>query len=275
MSVPTWWSDSLLEPGDSSISISDVETGGVGIITEARLRLVTNGNWTEPSTALFKTPSTSAGVWFDVLMTRIDADTMEYRVRNHLGQTLMTRRCDIEAAGNTTVNFYWGNSYLIIITRRATPEPFVAAILDPEIVGATDAEQTNRVVCNAYRLTAGTAQAAALQPHNFFAMDSGVATNADRFSARWYSTAGSLIVFPGLAGRELYTPPLVHINQGGTRQWTGTFPGTVYCADTHAVDTVKNIPVDTGTKKAFIVLPFTAIATYGGKMGVRKPSVDP
>lgn len=275
MTTPSWWSDSVLSPGDSSISIADVETGGVGIITEARLRLVTNGNWTEPSANLFKSVPTAAGVWFDVLMTRIDADTMEYRVRNHLGTTVMTRRCDIEAAGNTTINFYWGDTYLIIYNRRATAEPFAVAVLDPGIVGGADVDQTNRVVCIAYRLTAGTAQAAALEASNYFAMDNGTATVVNRWSTRWYSTQGSVNVMPGIASRELYTPPLFHINQGGTRQWSGTFPGSVYCADTHAVDTVKNIPVDTGTKKAFIVLPFTAISTYGGKMGIRKPSVDP
>lgn len=275
MSVPSWWSDAILSPGNSSIAIPDVETGGVGIITKSRLELVTNGNWSEPSANLFKNVPTVAGVWFDILMTRIDADTIEYRVRNQNGITLMTRRCDIEAAGNTTVEFYWGDTYLFILNRRATFEPFFSCVLDPAIVGGADADQTNRVVCNAYRLTAGTAQAAALQCHNSFALDNAVATNADRWYARWYSTAGSITVFPGIAGRELYTPPVVHINQGGTRQWSGTIPGTVFCADTHAVDTVKNIPVDTGTKKAFIVLPFSAVATYGGKLGLRKPSVDP
>ena len=271
MTTPSWHDDVILEPGDANLSIPDVETGGVGIITKARLELVTNGSWTEPSANLFKTPVTASGVFFDVLMTRIDADTLELRVRDYLGATLMTRRIDIEAAGNTTINLYWGTFYLWIWTRRATAEGFFAALLDPAGVGGVDADHPNRLVCNAHRSTGGVV--AAIVTAFAYAFHAGVATVADRTRTSFYNSGR--VSHLGPASRELYPPMPMQIPQGGISIWMGMLPGVVMGPGTTAVDTLKNIPVDVGSKKAFIYLPPATIGTYTGKFLVRKPSVDP
>ena len=272
MSTPSWWDDVILEPGDGSISIADVETGGVGIITKSRLELVTNGNWTEPSADLFKSPLTGSGVFFDILMTRIDADTLEFRVRNYLGVTLITRRLDIEAAGNTTVEFYWGNSYLWIVARRATHEGFFAFLLDPEAVGGVDSDQPNRIVANAQRTTGGVATA--IITGTAFAFDNGAAASGSRVRVLYYTTTGTQ-VYVGPAGRELYYPMYLSIQFSSVQVYMGAIPGAAFGPHATATDTVKNIPVDTGTKKAFVCLPFATVSTYTGRVMVRKPSVDP
>lgn len=274
MSTPSWWSDALLEPQDSNISISDVETGGVGIITKVREMLVTNGNWSEISANFFLSPLTAAGKWIAILFTRIDADTMEVRVSDYLSAVLITRRFDINVApASTAVEFYCGNNYLHIWTRRATAEGFFAYLLDPEVVGGTDAEIPNRLVANAQRNTAGTATA--ITTGTAFAFDNGAAATDGRMRVPFYVTAGSTTAFVGSAGRELYYPYTKTINQSGVETLTGCAPGMALAGNAIATDTVKNIPVDTGTKLAFVALPMTVTATYGGKGMVRKPSVDP
>ncbi len=276
MSVPSWHDDAILEPDDASISIADVETGGVGIITQIRLMLVTNGSWTEPSANLFKSPVTGSGVFFDILFTRIDADTMEFRVRDYLGATLITRRLDIEAAGNTTVDFYTGTSYVWIWSRRATPEGFCAYLLDPEAAGGTDGDQPNRLIATAHRTTGGVATA--MVTGVGFAFHAGVATSDSRALTTYYSTSAAVTVQTA-SSRDLYPPLLQYITQSTVLTFMGCIPGAAFGPGSGSssvpTDTVKNIPVDTGTKKAFICIPTTTISTYTGRCLVRKPSVDP
>ena len=271
MSIPSWHDDAIIEPDDATISIPDVETGGVGIITQARLMLVTNGSWTEPSANLFQSPVTASGVFYDVLMTRIDADTLEFRVRDYLGATLITRRIDIEAAGNTTVNLYCGTYYLHIFTRRATAESFMSAVLDPEAVGGVDADHPNRLIADAHRSTGGVV--AAVATAFFYAFHAGVATRLDRARTPYWMSG--VIASVGPASRELYPPLYVYISQAAITTQMGVIPGVAVGPGTSATDTLKNIPVDAGTKLAFICLPPASIGTYTGKMFVRKPSSDP
>jgi len=63
-------------------------------IVNVRTELLTRNNpaWTEPSGGLFKSPVDAAGRFCDVLLTRIDQQTLEMRVRNQLGATVCTRR---------------------------------------------------------------------------------------------------------------------------------------------------------------------------------------
>ncbi len=275
MSIPSWWSDAILEPGDSSITgIVDVETGGVGIITELRLRLVTNGNWTEPSANLFKSPVTAAGRFFDMLFTRIDADTMEVRVRDHLAATLYTRRFNINVApATTTVEFYWGNNYLWIWSRMAAAELCFATLLDPEVVGGVDAEVANRVYGYAQRTTGDVATA--LTVGAGFCFDNGVATNAGRSRPNYYLSTANATAQVGPGVRELYRPITIFAETGSVRYWVGAIPGVIMAPSATVTDAVRNIPVDTGTKMAFICMFTVALSTYGGRWLIRKPSVDP
>jgi hypothetical protein len=115
----------------------DVETGGVGIITDTRLYLVTNKGWTEPSTALFQSPADSLGRWIDVLLTRIVAGTLEIRMRDHKGHTIFTRRIHIDVAG-TAVNYWSSKMFHRVEALRATPELFWCEMVEtsPDDPGA-------------------------------------------------------------------------------------------------------------------------------------------
>jgi len=130
--------------------LTDVETGGVGIITDLRTHLLAL-SWTEPSTNLFRCPADHMGRWLDILATRISATTIEFRLRNHLGQTIFTRRILIDGGG-TSVNFYCGKFYVIVESLRATAELVQAFIPEPML--HWDEEYPWVVYGTAYRTTA-------------------------------------------------------------------------------------------------------------------------
>jgi hypothetical protein len=274
MTVPSWWSDAILSPGDHSESIAaDV----ANILTRLKDKLVTNGTWTLVSEVAgtnlrVKTPVLGSGVFMEILFAKIDADTLEITVFDYLGNSIMgARRIDIEAAGNTTINYYWSKRYIAICSRRATAEVFLAGILDPELFGATDTEILNRVVANAHRSSAGTPTS--LIAGTYFALDNAVSTSSARHRTVGTNGAGTAVGLVGPGGKLLFPPQGVLINQSGTQNWTGAFPGLCAVDSSIAFDTVKNVPVDTGTKKAFIVLPITT--ANGMRVAIMKPSVNP
>jgi hypothetical protein len=75
---------------DYQIASGDVADAIVAIRTELTSRNVPA--WTEPSTALFKSPTDAAGRFFDCLFTKIDQQTLELRVRNQVAATICTSR---------------------------------------------------------------------------------------------------------------------------------------------------------------------------------------
>ncbi len=85
------------------------------IITAVRAELLTRNipAWTEPSANLFKSPVDAAGRWHDVMLTRIDQQTLEFRVRDQLGRTICTRRFQTGTAP-FLCNIYSGQFHLII-----------------------------------------------------------------------------------------------------------------------------------------------------------------
>lgn len=93
------------------------------IITAFRSETVTNGSpaWSEPSTNLFKSPVNSVNRWFDVLLTRVDATTLEMRVRNWTFATISTKRLQIDAGG-TNIRIFSGECHFLIQADRSTPE---------------------------------------------------------------------------------------------------------------------------------------------------------
>src|SRR6516162_9496070 len=92
--------------------ITDVETGGVGVISSWRTYSTALAKpWTDLGGNLFKSYVDDAGHWMDVLMTRISATNIEFRVRDHKGHTIITRRFQIDAGG-TNINI-WAGSFFI------------------------------------------------------------------------------------------------------------------------------------------------------------------
>jgi hypothetical protein len=276
MTIPNFLSDTVNQPGDYSESLSDVAT----IITTARTKLVTNGTWTEPSTALFKTPSDAGGLWFDVLLTAIDTDTLECRVRDKDANVVMTRRIDINA-GATTVDYYWGNFHLVIVSRRATAEVFQAFLIDPTALADQASGVPNRVLSAAYRSTAGTVDSHSINSGNYWAWDNGAASQWYRAEYRGNDGNGvssTSLVNRGVitsSGRLMNIPLNIYVNQAGTRRMTGALPCCLLVDKDQAFFTVRNGPLDGATTRKFIVLPLdTTTATTAQRVMIRKPSLD-
>lgn len=255
MTTPNWLSDAEHNPGDYSEAIAaDV----AGVLTTLKSKLVTNGNWTLTSEVAgtnlrVKSPvKPSSGQYLDILIAKIDADTLDFTVADMTATTVRQGRIDIAAAGNTTVDYFWGDDYLIVASRRVTPEIMQAYILDPSAVGALDADQANRVLAQMYRDTAGATSATRLIFGFLYGLHAGVSTILERnqlISGSNGITAGRLL---GLGTRMLSLPALCYIPQGGNNQWSGALPMMVLVdSGISAVDDVIQIPVDNGTTRAF------------------------
>lgn len=277
MAIPDFLSDTVNAPADFSEALAATST----IITTIRSKLVTtpvSAIWTEPSAGLFKSKVDSSGAFIDVLLTAIDADTLEFRVRDKNGNIICTRRIDIEAAGNTTVEYYWGNYYLVICSRRATPEIAQAYLLDPTALGDTLAAAPNRAVGAGSRNTSGTADSHQITIGNLFAWDNGVSAQFYRGEYRGAdgtSSASATSVARNMqtsSGRYINTPFNIFVNQSGTQRMTGALPCCLLVDSLLATDTVRNGPLDGSTTRKIIVLPLTVLTPI--RLAIRKPSLD-
>jgi hypothetical protein len=280
VAIPDFISDTVNAPGNFSESLSATST----ILATIRSKLVTtpvSAVWTEPSANLFKSKVDSSGWFFDVLMTAVDADSFEFRVRDKDANIICTRRILIEAAGNTTVEYYWGNYYLVIVSRRATAELAQAYLLDPTAVGDTAASVGNRVVGTAHRSTGeavdvnGTSNSVG----GLWAWDNGASALAWRVEHRGEevgSTGGTTPAARSLisaSGRCLNVPANIYVNQAGNRRITGALPCCLVVDSTLSFDAVRNGPLDGSTTRKMIVLPF-AVANRAMRLAIRKPSLD-
>ena len=115
-------------------SFSYVETAPItdvdDIITAFRDEVL-NGQtpaWTEPDTALFKSPPDGSGRWIDVLLTRIAANNLECRVRDSSGTTIVTGRMQIGTV--SIVRIFTGQFHFHIETVGASPEFVRGGIVD-------------------------------------------------------------------------------------------------------------------------------------------------
>lgn len=247
MTVPAFLNSShryLSVPG-----VTDVDD----IITNVRSELVTNGDpaWTEPSTALFKSPVDAQSRWFDVLLTKISATKLEIRVRDDTGTTIFTGRIWIDAGG-TEIKIYSGEYHLSIDACRATYENFRCGILDlsPQAQDAWG----NAVYASAYR-------------------DSGDSTWGDRFyTASWNGISNYACVLMPLtnddspigsdpAGNVISWPAFVRYS-GALAQLRGRFYQGLLVPYTLANGVELTVPIDTGVTAAFRVSGAFATAFY-------------
>jgi len=225
--------------------MTDVNT----IISDVRQQLVTGLGWSEPSTALFKTPIDAAGRWMDVLLTRIAATNLEFRTRNAAGTTLCTRRIQIDNPGSVE---YFCNIFGVTVNalRANPPERFEAHILDqsPDL----QSDSALYVISHGYRNNADTADLA--DTGRYFAIDNAVATLAAR-ARRWATTETPAVVnLQTPPGTYLFRDATVRINSAGVNRWAGRI-----C---HAIAVMQNIGlgvelqpfIDTSTPARFRVL---------------------
>lgn len=279
MAIPQFLDQTYNLPSDYSEAIAaDV----AGIITTIRSKLVTtpvSAVWTEPSAGLFKSKVDANGHFIDVLITKIDADTLEWRVRDKDGNIICTRRIDIEASGNTTVDYYWGNYYLLISSRRAgASETAQAFLLDPTALGDDLSAVSNRAVGGGYRNTSGTTDVHSATAGNYFAWDNSASAQFYRGEYRGSegasatSATANARTLISASGRLVNTPFNIFINQAGTRKLTGALPCCLMVDSSLSTDAVRNGPLDGSTTRKFIVVQLNA---YGAsRMAIRKPSLD-
>jgi len=237
--------------------VTDVNT----IISSIRTLLVTTLGWSEPSTALFKTPVDAASRFLDVLLTRISATNLEIRVRNAAAATVITRRIQITSGVSV---WYYGSVYGVVIeAMSATAEVAQAHVLDQTPDLQTDSSLY--VIANAYRSAADATDANAITTGFYFAIDNGAAGQLSRLR-RWTANSGndagsSSKTLVTHVGTMLWKDPLVAINSAGTLRWAGRICHALMCDSSIPVYGRRYPFIDTDTTKEFRVLSLTASAS--------------
>ena len=232
--------------------ITDVNT----IISDIRTAVVTNLSWTEPSTALFQSPSDSSGKFLDVLVTRISATNLEFRTRDYRGATLFTRRIQIDATASVN---YFANKYgLTVESLRATPEICLSTLLDPSPSGLGDID--NRITGTGYRSNADSQDGGGASAGILFTFDNGNATNANRMMMTGRGFDNVDRGFINGAGTFTHTDWIIIINQSGSNRHTGRPYQMLVCDTSIAFGTDKIIPIDdAGNTGTFRVIGYASL----------------
>jgi len=237
-----------------SVGVTDVNT----IISDLRTQLTgVTLAWTEPSTALFKSPPDTAGKFIDILCTRIAATNIEFRVRDYRGATLITRRIQIDNPGS--VNYFCSVRGVTVESLRGTPEIFQAQLLDPtpDLVADVD----NRAVANAYRANNDGVDGNGSNSSQWFAFDAG-ASGPNQRAVNWGQDSSSTAVdfFSGNTD-FIFRDELISINQSGINAWTGRPWHRLACSASLPFATDKTVPLGDGTTGVFRVIGLLTVNT--------------
>lgn len=218
-----------------TVGMTDVAT----IITDLRTQLVTNLGWTEPSTALFKSVPDSSGKFLDILVTRISATNLEFRVRDFRGSTLFTRRIQIDATAS--VNYFLNTRGACVESLRATAEIMWTGLLDPSPSSLSDID--NRIYGSAYRSAADgiDGQGGSVGAH--FCFDNGVASIGSRIWSWGNNFNGNVVPFTMGSGSLTYRDNFMWITSA-TRRYAGRSYHTLLCDSGIAFGSDKIVPLD-------------------------------
>lgn len=220
MAVPAFLTGDLIHQVPTSIS--DVQD----IIDDFRTLAVTlSPAWTDEGGDLFTSPVDGDGRFFDILFTRIDADTLEMRVRDDTGTTIMTRRMDIVAG---PVNWWMTiTQYMVWIEmQNVIEEAFGAGILDLSPEGQI--AHSNYVWCRGSRATGGSIDVDGDTHSDFFILDNGVATSGRRVISRDrnHGLVNVLMVTGG--GNDRWGAVELMANFSGTNRYAGRLYQVLY-----------------------------------------------
>lgn len=259
MSIPTQFNTTFRYL--RSAAITDVAT----IITDFRSETVTNGGWTEPSGGLFKSPVDASGRFFDVLLTKIDATHLEWRVRDQSAVTICTRHIMIDASND--VEYFTGPNHAIVQSLRAgTAELAQAGMLDqsPEAQGSSSVY----VYGNGYRTTGDVQDGQGNTIGQLFMLDNGAAGSANRTKAFATDLSGANVaLFTGTA-TPIYSVVEVRTSPAATTRWGGFLFQHVYCDSGQAFGSDLVVPIDDGVTATFRVLSLATSAFL--RIAVRK-----
>ncbi len=230
-----------------TIGVTDVAT----VITDFRAETVTSGSpaWTEPSSNLFKSPTDADGRFFDVLLTRVDATTLEWRVRDQNAATICTRRIQIDAAG-TTIRIYSGQYHAWVDALRATPEELWAGILD--LSPLAQSAHSNYVYGNGRRTTANTVDGSGSNYDQAFMLDNGTAAIAVRVCRLACNLSTNVQQGPG--GEDIFSSAEVLANMSGTVRRVGRYYQAFEVDGAKAAGAELDAPIDSGVTGTFKVV---------------------
>lgn len=260
MSIPAYL-DSSVYPFNyiELLGLTDVETGGVGIISSMRSQLVGGTlNWTEPSTALFKTPVDAAGRFLDVLVTRISSTVVEWRVRNQVAVTICTRRINL---GTGALRIF-GSSVGVLVEFAQTNENglhFASAFVI-DMAPNLNTDHTLYVVGNGFLTTADTNDSLGDGMGEFFAIDNGSAASQNR-SWYWQFTNGATPPMLSAAGKWIFREMPVIINFSATNKFAGRVVHALQCDTNFNGGDERKIYIDTNTVATFKCIGATPTST--------------
>lgn len=230
-------------------AVTDVAT----IISSFRSETVTLGSpvWTEPSTALFKSPVDANGRFLDVLLTSVSATNLEVRVRDQNGLTIYTRRMQIDALGNT-VRIYSGQFHFCIESVRATSELAWGGILDksPE----SQVSSSVYVFGSAYRTTADTVDGNGSTTWTQFMLENGSPAARNRVYNRGTILTGSVVEPVSASGSFLFYPADMATQPGTTLQFGGRAYQAYLLDSSFSPGSEVLIPIDDSSTGTFKVL---------------------
>lgn len=242
--------------------LTDVETGGVGIISSLRTYLVTNQGWTEPTTNLFKSPPDSFGRFYDLLFTRIAAGNLEIRMRDDRAHTLFTKRIQIDVAG-TSVRIWAGKFFCRVESLRATSEVLWTEFIDesPDPLGS----HVDVVLGNAYRTSADSADGNGSTIMYGIMWETDVAAAAQR-NDRGY---GGSVDTAGAGVTMIYGDGSLYYGEVGVAQFAsgsyfrqvGRLFHAMLCDSNIAFATEKTLPVDGNNTATFKVVGLGTLVT--------------
>jgi hypothetical protein len=252
MAVPEFLS---LTPYVRTLSgITDVETGGVGFISSFRGAAVTDGDWTEPSADLFKSPVDANGYFMDVLLTRISSTSLEIRLRDHLGRTIYTRR--IHISGTVDGKVIASEKHFSILNTTGNEEAHGAMM---DFLPIPHNTNDNHVWGAGRRNSSGTDDNGwnqSAQATSFFRDDTTIQARA-RF-------AGNVGGVNGVShSPHLYVGEIPAVTPVGISGWNASsairgngrpYGFVLVSAATFSVGSEPSLPVDESTQKTFRIL---------------------
>ena len=249
---------------DNQVKYFDVESGGVGIITDFRFLAVTTLGWTEPSSGLFKTPVLTGGTFMDVLLTKISSAILELRVRNHLGTSIMTtvRRIQIDTTNGSTVRYHV-NTYGFYFETSGF-EGMYGSMLDasPDLPADNAASY---IVANATRNSASTVDGNFANSSQVFILDNGGAVTSQRLRNRTVNIIGSVgINHRFTCGGQRFAAADYFAVISAAFRWVGRPPHCLVADGTIGFGSVRRPNIDTNTKAPFMVWGIGVAGSAGG-----------
>lgn len=221
---------------DQSVGVTDVAT----ILTKLSAILpAQTPAWVESPAGTFKSPVDAVGRFFKIVVSRISATRLQWKVVDQNGVTVCDRAIDIDAGG-TTINYWTGEAHAFIQSERATPEPAWAGLID-ETPYAQNAVNVY-VFGNAYRNSAGTQDGAFVTTGTSFMIDNGTAGNQSRLRSWFAYGVASLTLVDGTGALDFF-PHDMCVNLSGTYRFIGRAFQSWVCDSSIAVGTTKQVKI--------------------------------